>query len=482
MHFHSAVLSRRTMTCIWPSIRFRAELLRPYWKERNNYRNSAAEMAADRHFPPMKAFPLMKKLLLEFRNPPNAQANGFKPRFGRAQLLLLILVASAISTGAAQVESSRIDEVHSHLRKAEELLKANDPDAAVKELDAVLELDPKNAEAFANLGAIAFFRRDYQTASQNLRRALALDPSLVKTQALLGVSERRMGDPSARALLERSFPKLKDKQLRLQVGLELASLYDQQGEPDATAAVMRTLVNLDPENVDVLFMAQRVYSELADDTLNKLAIVAPGSARMQQVIAERLVNEGDLKNAIDHYRKALQIEPRLPGVHFELGEAIMQSAPTDAEAEAEGQKELEAAVHVDGDTAKTECEFASIALSHSQMDQALQHYRRAHQLDPNDVQAQLGLAKLLLQDKPQEAVKYLQMAVQTDPLNGSAHYELAQAYRRMQMTEAARKELRLFQEIKRTKDQVEALYHQMNRQWRSDADDVPKGEGQDHEQ
>ena len=40
-------------------------------------------------------------------------------------------------------------------------------------------------------------------------------------------------------------------------------------------------------------MAQRLYSELADDTLNKLAVVAPGSARMQQVIAERLVNGGD---------------------------------------------------------------------------------------------------------------------------------------------------------------------------------------------
>ena len=72
---------------------------------------------------------------------------------------------------------------------------------------------------------------------------------------------------------------------------------------------MRSLVDLDPDNVDVLFMAQRVYSELADDTLNKLAVLAPGSARMQQVIAERLVNGGDLKGAIEHYRKALADRP-----------------------------------------------------------------------------------------------------------------------------------------------------------------------------
>ena len=43
-------------------------------------------------------------------------------------------------------------------------------------------------------------------------------------------------------------------------------------------------------------------------------MLAPGSARMQQVIAERLVNEGDLKSATEHYKKVLEIDPRVPGV------------------------------------------------------------------------------------------------------------------------------------------------------------------------
>jgi hypothetical protein len=40
------------------------------------------------------------------------------------------------------------------------------------------------------------------------------------------------------------------------------------------------------------------------------------------------------------------------------------------------------------------------------------------------------------------------------------------------MTEQANKELQLFQEIKKTKDQVEALYHQMNRQPKPQTDAV----------
>jgi len=400
---------------------------------------------------------------------------------GTPLVLLLMLLASAF-TLAAQTKTSRASEVHDHLRKAEDYLRSKDPDSAAQEFDVVLTLDPKNAEAYANLGVIAYSRNDYRNASQNFRKALTIDPSLTKTQALLGISQQRLGDPSARAMLEKSFSTLKDKQLRLQIGMELAALYDQQGDPGGTAAVMRSLVDLDPDNVNVLFMAQRVYSELANDTLNKLAILAPGSGRMQQVIAEHLVNEGDLKGAIEHYRKALQIEPRLPGVHFELGEAILESSPVDAAMLSEAQKELEAAVTVDGDTAKTECEFGSIALSQSQMDQAFAHYRRAYELSPNEVQAQMGLAKLLMmQEKPQEAVQYLRMAVQSDPLNRAAHYQLGTAYRRLQMKELAQKEMHLSQEIKQAKDRVEELYHEMNRRPKPQSEDVPDGGALDHD-
>src|ERR1700728_1705558 len=154
---------------------------------------------------------------------------------------IFIVLVSALTFAGAQTTTSHAAEIHDHLRKAAEYLKAKDPDSAVKEFDAVLALDPKNAEAYANLGVVAFFRRDYLNASQYLHKAVVIDPSLVKSQGLLGICERRLGDPSARVLLEKSFSKLHDKSLRLQVGLELASLYDQQGETGALASIMQSL-------------------------------------------------------------------------------------------------------------------------------------------------------------------------------------------------------------------------------------------------
>jgi tetratricopeptide (TPR) repeat protein len=397
---------------------------------------------------------------------------------GRSLVLVLVLIATALTVAVAQTGASRAAEIHNHLRKAAEYLKANDPDSAVKEFNAVLALNPNNAEAYANLGVVAYFRRDYRNASQYLRKALAIDPSLTKTQALLGICQKRLGDPSAAVLLQESFLKLKDKPLRQQVGLELAALYERQGEPDRAVPVMQKLVDLNPDDVEILYRAQRLYQELGEETLNKLAVLAPGSARMQQVIAESLINAGDLNGATEHYRKALQIDPRTPGVHFELAQAIFESAPSDPAVQAEAEKELAAAVATDGDSAKVQCEFGRIALLKADLDQAHEHYANALRMDPADAEAQLGLGRVLMtMEKPKEAKRYLEMAVQADPLNAEAHYRLAQVYKRLLMTSEAEKEMKLFQEIKKTKDQVRALYRQMHRR-----SDVATDETQESDQ
>ncbi|MFZ0814794.1 MAG: tetratricopeptide repeat protein, partial [Candidatus Sulfotelmatobacter sp.] len=94
-----------------------------------------------------------------------------------ATVAIFMVLASALTVAAAQTATSHAAEIHDHLRKAAEYLNAKDPDSAVKEFDTVLALDPKNAEAYANLGVVAFFRRDYRSASEYLRKAVAIDPS-----------------------------------------------------------------------------------------------------------------------------------------------------------------------------------------------------------------------------------------------------------------------------------------------------------------
>lgn len=401
------------------------------------------------------------------------------PRTGRqycrAAIPLCLILSLFCETSTAQSTAGQRSEIQQHLQKARDALAAKAMDTAAHEYRAILEIDATNVEAQANLGVIAFFQGDCTSASRYFSAALAAQPALPKVQALLGICEKRLGIPSAETRLAKSFSDLTDPKLRAQVGMELAGAYYQRGDLHRTSVLIGALVEIDPDNVDILYFAQLLYSELADDTLAKLAVLAPGSARIQQVIGERLINAGDLKGAIDHYKQALRMEPRLAGVRYELSQAILESASSDPNARAESQSLLEDAIKTEGDNPRIECVMGAIAVAAGDPDSAYKHYDRALALNPSEVQAEMGLARLLMEKrKSEEAVKFLAAAVQSDPLNGEAHYRLGLAYRDLGRASDAERELRLFQEIKKTKEQVKELYRQMNKQPRGDRfDEAP---------
>ena len=391
-------------------------------------------------------------------------------------VIAAVLFLSA-SLPLASAQNAKAAQARARLLRAEQEIKAGDFDAAAQDLRAAIAIDPRNVEAHVNLGVIAVMHNDCQSASRDFRQALAVQPSQPKAAALLAICSRRLGDPAAKSLLQASFSKLNDAPLRTQVGMELVTLYDREGDAEHAVAVLQTLVDINPDNPEILYAAQRLYRELADDTLNKLAIVAPSSARMQQVIAQRLINAGEVQAAIEHYQRALALDPHIPGVHFELAQAILESDSSSSAKQQAAQKELETAIAVDGDSASIQCKLGRIALLLSDSAAAHAHYARAFAIDPNDPEAQLGLGTVLMMaNKQDEARKYLELAVHADPLNDAAHYRLAQVYRRLQLPEQAKRELDLSVKIKQTREQVAELYHQMNARPRFKGDDVPMSE------
>jgi tetratricopeptide (TPR) repeat protein len=300
-------------------------------------------------------------------------------------------------------------ELASHLQRGQAALKANDQARAMEEFCAAVQLDPHNIQAHANLGVIAFLHGNCSAAERELHSALEGAPQLVKEQALIGICEKRMVSPSARADPEHAFAALDDPKLRTQVEVELADIYYQNGDLDHTLPVVQS------------------------------------------------------KNAIERYRKALAADPRLRGMGFELAEAILESSQ-DANARAEAQIELEASVKAEGDNDNVECTLGKIALLQNKSDEAYAHYRNAHQMNPNDVEAKLGLARILAdQGKPQEAMQYLRAAVQIEPLNGPAHYRLSRVCQTLHLNEEVQEEIFLYPDIRQAQDCVAELNRQMNR-------------------
>ncbi|HKB99462.1 MAG TPA: tetratricopeptide repeat protein, partial [Terriglobales bacterium] len=277
---------------------------------------------------------------------------------GSVSLFAVLLLAATSSF--SQSAPSHQQQVEEHARKAQEYLRENKPDLAVPEFKAIVALEPSNVDARGNLGVLLSFQGAYAEALPQLRAALKLQPALWKIQALLGMAEKRTGDiKAALGDLETAFPELKEQKIRIETGMELIDTYSKAGDLDKAAATVSVLRELDPTNVEIVYTAYRIYSDLVDESRLSLFVVAPNSARTHQMMAHELARQGKADEAIANYREALKIDPKLPGLHFELAEMLNSSTIPNGRQEAES--EYRAALAVNPLDEKSQCRLGDLA-------------------------------------------------------------------------------------------------------------------------
>lgn len=379
-------------------------------------------------------------------------------RFTTAVILLSIFTLPVFS----QSTSSRQQKIAMHSQLAQEYLREHRPELAVPELKAVLALDPQNLDALANLGVLQFFQGDYVNAATNLRAASRLKPDLWKIRALAGMSERRSGhDAEGRADLEAAFPHLQDTKIRVEAGMELIESYTATSELSKAAEVVSVLRTVDPTNASVLYAAYRIYSDLADEVMVTMTMTAPDSAEAHQMMAHELVRKGNNAAAIENYRQALKINPRLPGLRYEFAQLL------DDQQTAEGHKEAveqyKAALQENPFDEKTYCKLGEIADQQGNSDEAYKYYSKAVELQPNDSEALTGLAKVLIaMQQSAKALPLLERAVKLDPTNDAAHYRLSTLYRQAGREADAKREFEEYQKYKTMKERLSSLYKKMS--------------------
>jgi tetratricopeptide (TPR) repeat protein len=381
---------------------------------------------------------------------------------------------------AAQSGASRQQQIEAHNRQAQQYLKENRADLASAELRAIIALDPNNVDARGNLGVMLFFQGEYADAIPQLRAALKLQPGLWKIEALLGMSEKRTSDAQG-ALddLEKAFPKLQEEKIRIEAGMELIEIYNGTGDLDKAAAIVSVLRGSYPTNVDVLYASYRIYSDLAGESMLSLSMVAPDSARMHQVMAHEMARQGDTEAAIRNYRQALTLAPQLPGLHFELAEALHAASSSTEKREAEG--EYKAALAVNPFDEESERRLGEIAAERGDQKEAYEYYSRALQLQPNDAEANIDLAKLISISQPEKAEALLQRALQLDPTIAVAHYRLSILYRNAGRTADAQHELEAYRKYKQMKEKLRGVYREMRlktTEVKSDESDAPNSPDQ----
>ncbi len=361
-------------------------------------------------------------------------------------------------------------------QQVQQYLRDEKPQFAIPVLRQIVSLDAKNLNAQANLGVLLFFQGSYAEAIPHMRSALQLNAGLWKIEALLGIAEKRTGDPKqAQQDLEGAFSNLDDKKVQLQAGLELIELYSASVQLEKALSVAAKLEEIAPRDPQILLVVHHISRQIMDQSLLTMMMVAPDSAEMHMITAGELARQGDHAGAVAQYREAIHLNPKLPGAHFELAEQLRTSP--DAALNAQAEQEYKAALEVNQYDELSWRQLAGVLSAKGDYKTAEEDYKKALDLQPKDADAETGLAIVLSStNRTNEAISLLESALKDDPTNTVAHYRLSILYRRAGRTADAQRELDAFHHYQDLKDKLTKTFKQFGAAGSPSVPDTGAGE------
>ena len=370
-----------------------------------------------------------------------------------AGLLLLLSVTACLPQATPNQQ-----ELSSHLQKAQADLHQNRPDLAIPQLQAALAIDPSNLEVRANLGVLLFFQGKYDQALPLLQAVVTAKPDLWKIQSLLGIAESKTGDDrQGRIDLETAFPHIDETKLKINVGLQLIESYTATGDLEKASTLIAQLLALKPTDPELLYAAYRIHSNMMAEDLLSLSLAAPDSAQLHQAIAHELQRTHDLEGTIRNLRQALAIDPNLPGIHFELAEAL--HASDDQRLHTEALEQYKLAVKTNPSDPKAATRLGDIEVEMGDLDAGEKNYQQALKLQPNSADAKIGMANVLTErGDPAAAAPLLEQVIAADPSNYLAHFRLSTVYRKLHRPDDVKRELDAYTRYKDMHEKLTSIY------------------------
>ncbi len=280
---------------------------------------------------------------------------------------------------------------HPALRgKASALVDAGRLPDAQEALAELLDRNPQDAAAQADLGAIYLTRGELPQAVRMLKSAIRLNPELPEAANNLGLALLRLQQTEA---------------------AEEAFRSALRSQPDYAGA-RANLASL---------LADSGRWEEAQFEFEAALQAEPRSARLHYNYGVALLRAGQERNAGTHLEKSLQLDPDVAESHLALGQMAAQRGDLRA---AEGH--ARDAVSLAPQSANSHFLLATALASSGQLPAAHEELRKTLQLDPDLEAAHLAMANLLAaMGRPGEARPHLDRAMR------SADARLAQAAREM---------------------------------------------------
>ena len=295
------------------------------------------------------------------------------------------------------------------------------------------------------LGTMLAAEKQYKPAELELEKADALRPGTFEILYNLGQTYLRAGENSkAKFVLDRALKLKPDSPDTLHL---LAQVYSNESRPlDALELLVRAH-KIAPENTDVIFLMARVsmsqnYYEDAIPLLESGVAIAPKRADLLAALGESYFMAGKVDKAIETFQKLVALDPSARSYLF-LGISYRHLGRFD-----EAKRYFEEGLKLDPHN--TVCLFNLGFIAERQGDAALAEtmFQQALHSNPNFAPALLELANLrIVSKKYSEAADLLRkyVGVSRDPATG--YYKLSMVERNLHQTEAADRDLSVFQTV-----------------------------------
>ena len=352
---------------------------------------------------------------------------------GRALAWYAGLVLSIARIAWCQ-EASGADTV---LRHAIQLHQSGDIAAAISEYRNYLNQAPDNVMARSNLGAALAHSGHFEEAIVEYQKALEVQPGNLPVRLNLALAYYKAAEISqAAAELERVLEQRRDRQ----PVLLLADCYLRLGE---NKKVIDLLSPLEQETPD---------DKALDYTLGT-ALVRDGQTARGELLVDRILRDGDsaegrllmgeskllandFAGALEELKKALEINPQLPGVNGYYGVALAGTGDN-AGAEAAFRKELAS----NPNDYSANFQLGKLLKVDEHYAESRRCFERALGLRPHAPPARYQLALLDLQNgQAEQARATLESLIRENPQDVEAHISLATAYYRLKRKEDGNKQ------------------------------------------
>lgn len=298
------------------------------------------------------------------------------------------------------------------------LIEQNKLDDAIASLRSIQQSHPETKGLDYELGLALYRKNEFAQAQAALERAMTEDPDNREAVQLRGLSLFQLGRPAE------AIPYL--KQVQSWIGS----------------------ANVDANYVlGLCYMHTQKYDE-ARKSFAQMYGVAPDSAAAHLFVARMLLRQGYDPVAEQNAQQAAAMDPKLPLVHYLLGEFYLYKSNLQKAIE-----EFELEQKLNPGYAGTYDRLGDCYSRVARYDDAERALQRSILLDATATGPYILMGKVLVKKKDYaSALNYLEKSLRMDPSNYIAHHLMGEAYRGLGREADAERELKRSEELQSSQE------------------------------